>query len=376
MPYDAKGNWVPPTAEETALQPPAWYADPVNYVQVGPGLARAAGAKISSLSPQAAALPPIQGPMPLGLAGKVKEALPQEVKDIVAGASRVGEKLGIGGGKFLDKSLAVGAQKPITTIAAAAQGILPKNDLPQEKKSPAEPDPFGGKTPEVKPLPGDVAEGTGPKTSQGKPHPAAGTKDLWDYASKLSPEKLKEFVNKNQGKEGFIGVGYAETKDPDTGKMRIEPVITRPETPGMTAKERTAEAHYQQAIGTRETAKELGLSRVEAEKNRSEDKRAAQRLKEEESYFKKYAAHESNPLSDKQDDEPNLTQTFLKMWQSGEKIPERFKPGVDRAAAGFDRWFKEKAAAGKRPDTPKEREDALRVYYRLQTKYQPVKPAK
>ena len=76
-----------------------------------------------------------------------------------------------------------------------------------------------------------------------KHHPATGTKDLWDYAARLSPDKLKEFVDKNENNPNLAGVGYITTKDPDTGKTRIQPVISRPEQPVMNTEQATVAAN-------------------------------------------------------------------------------------------------------------------------------------
>jgi len=108
-----------------------------------------------------------------------------------------------------------------------------------------------------------------------KPHPAAGTKDLWDYASKLPPERLKAFVDKNQGVEGFEGIGYVETKDPKTGGMRIEPTISRPvPPPGPTAKQLTAIGAYHGGVGVRD------LTKAQAEKQRADVRKINQEIKQ------------------------------------------------------------------------------------------------
>jgi hypothetical protein len=277
MPYDAKGNWIPPTAEETAIQAPAWYADPINYAQAGSGVARTVGTKIASLGPQAAVLPPIQGPMPLGVAGKIKEVLPQEMKDIGALATKIGEKMGVSGGKLTDKALTFGVQKPITTVAGAAQGTPFKDEAPVVKKPVATKVPS---TPEALP-PGITPAKAGETPASVKPHPAAGTKDLWDYASRLSPEKLKSFVDKNANHPDLKGVGYVETKDPATGKMRIVPTIERPKEPQMNAEQLTAMGHYQQGLGMVANAREAMDIRREGVEANKETRKEATRVREQ-----------------------------------------------------------------------------------------------
>jgi len=172
-------------------------------------------------------------------------------EDVASVADKAAEALAVTGAAGVDLASRAGRYFLGTPKTELYKGLR----IPSPQPSPGEVQPL----PAAAVVPGTVPIGpTRPETATpaaAKLHPAAGTKDLWDYASRLSPERLKAFVDKNQGVEGFEGIGYVETKDPVTGKMRVEPTISRPAPPpGLTAKQLTAVGHYQQGLGVREQA--------------------------------------------------------------------------------------------------------------------------
>lgn len=122
-----------------------------------------------------------------------------------------------------------------------------------------------------------------------KPHPAAGTNDLWEYAARLTPEKLKVFVDKNQNNPNLQGVGYIETKNLKTGGMRIEPVISRPEQPAMNAEQLTAAGHYQYGIGQQAIARETAATRKVASEATTQNRTDLLALKRDEDFGKTLA---------------------------------------------------------------------------------------
>jgi len=171
-------------------------------------------------------------------------------EDVARVADKAAGVLATGGAAAVDIASGAGSYFLGTPKTELYKGLrIPSPVLPSEATQPTPAAPARTAPPIT---PTGVAA---PVPAAAKPHPAAGTKDLWEYASTLPPDRLKAFVDKNQGVEGFEGIGYVETKDPRTGKMRVEPTISRPAPPlGLTAKQLTAAGHYQQGLGVREQA--------------------------------------------------------------------------------------------------------------------------
>ena len=103
-------------------------------------------------------------------------------------------------------------------------------------------------TPAVAPVAGPIVA---PMEKTEKPHPMAQYKDQYDFAEKATPAQLKKFIDVNDPNDPRLkGLGYIETTDPKTGKLRIEKVVSRPEAgggigriPDMNAAQLAATAH-------------------------------------------------------------------------------------------------------------------------------------
>lgn len=239
-----------PTAERDAIKDPSFLLDPINYVTGMAGITKGLVGNMANLGKSIASDVAKSAPVPgaawwgnpaniatqvvENVAPKVAGITPKnvpgvsELKDIAQAAKWVGGKLGIGGeatGKRVGGMLESAGQKPLTTVAASAFAPGMK---------------VGGGASPVTPINQNIStspvmdEATATRAEvAGTPrHPAEGTADVWDFAEKSSPEQFKRFIDRNQDHPGIKGLGYIETKDPKTGKMRIEKVISRPEEGG------------------------------------------------------------------------------------------------------------------------------------------------
>lgn len=157
---DIQKQWANYQNKEPAIESPAWYADPVNYLQVGGALTRAG---IRGATNYAAA-----GLKNLGIsegvtqptAGLLSKLPSGEIKDVANLTSWLGDKIGIGGKGFVNKALDTAAKNPITTFVAAANAPQNFETNPAQAVVP----PVTEKPPVAQPIP-PASVGTGLPTS-------------------------------------------------------------------------------------------------------------------------------------------------------------------------------------------------------------------
>jgi hypothetical protein len=192
------------------------------------------------------------------------------------------------------------------------------------------------------------------------PHPAAGTKDLWDFASRLSPERLKAFVDKNQNNPNLVGVGYVETKDPKTGKARIEPVISRPEPQGLNTEQFTALGHYNYGIGQQAIAREAAETRKADLEARAESRIENLDLKNKTAFEKELDRHSPlNIVTQQKDQNVGLFDMAL----NNLPIHKEYLPQAKRMIDAFNTdYYPAFLKANKFTDTPANRIDAIQKY--------------
>lgn len=125
MIQDQLNKWKAYKNTEAAIEAPAWYADPINYLQGGASLLRAAGrgiinSTVGSLAGGLGIKEGIRATAP-SMASKIMSKVPSgELKDVANLASWTGQKLGIGGKGFANKALDTAWKNPFATFVAAA----------------------------------------------------------------------------------------------------------------------------------------------------------------------------------------------------------------------------------------------------------------